>query len=181
MSVWIGESIGDIDIGLLSTWFITEHGTVGDATWRAPGCFNLRMMEGPFLEIHGTSGIERKAVDRVVRIRRIETMDDSFFNVVFVITVRVFEKQQIGSLRDQDTAVPEFEAGRIMNVTGERDALVGFAVLIRIFQDQQTVVHGRRWFPVRIGWPGGNPETPLGIERHLHGINQLRKHRFVSK
>ena len=91
------------------------------------------------------------------------------------------QEEQIGPLGDQHPVTPKLETGWIVQVVGKLGAFVRFAVVVGVFQDQQTIVHLGGWLPVRIGWPGGNPETPLGIERHLHRINQLRKHRFVSK
>ena len=181
VSVGIGESERDIHVGLLRARLVPKDGSVRHAPRRSPRSFNLRVMERPFLHVDGSAGIQYEAVDRMVRIGGVEPVDQTFLDVVFVVAVRVFQEQQIRPLGHQDAAVPEFESGRVVNVAGERGAFVGFAVTIGVFQDQQAIVHLFGRLPVRIRAPAGDPEPPLGVERHLHRLDQFGEHRFVSE
>jgi len=60
-----------------------------------------------------------------------------------------------------------------VDVAGERLAHVGLAVPIRVFEDQQFVIHRFGGLPVRIGRPGGDPQAAPRVERHLHRIGQF--------
>ena len=74
MSVWIGKPVRDIHVGLLRSWLVAEHGSIGNAARRSPGGLNLTVMERPFLEVHRTPWIERKAVDRMMRVCGVKAM-----------------------------------------------------------------------------------------------------------
>ena len=96
-------------------------------------------------------------------------------HVGLVVAVGVLQEHQVGSLSDEHAAVGEFKAGRTVQVAGEDGPLVGLAVAVRVFEDQELVVHLLLGLPVRIGRPAGDPEAAPGIERHLHRLGQLRK------
>ena len=59
----------------------------------------------------------------------IESMENAFADVGHVVAVEVFEEQDIRGLSDQNSAIPEFEARRIVQAVGERDAAIGDAVV----------------------------------------------------
>ena len=56
--------------------------------------------------------------------------------------------------------------------------LVGLAVAVGVFEDQELVVHLLLGLPVRVARPDGDPEPALGVERHLHRLGQLGKFLF---
>ncbi len=60
-------------------------------------------------------------------------------------------------------------------VAGEHRALVGLAVAVGVFEDDQLVVHRRLRLPMGIVLPGRDPQPSLGVERHLHRLDQLGK------
>ena len=43
--------------------------------------------------------------------------------------------------------------------------VVGFSIAIFVRKDQELVVHLFARVPVRIGWPGRDPEAPVGVHR----------------
>ncbi len=138
-------------------------------------------MEDPFLEIEPTTRIEHEAVGRVVRIGRVEAVQDAHAHVGLVVAVGVLQEDQIGRHGHVHAAVPEFESGRVVQMVGEGRTLVGLAVTVGVFQDEQLVVHLLLRLPVRIAGPGGHPESTLGIERHLHGVDHLGEHLFAGE
>ena len=94
-------------------------------------------------------------------------------HVGLVVAVGVLEEHEVGGLGDEHAAVAELEAGRAVQVVGEDGHLVGLAVAVGVFEDQELVVHLLLGLPVRIGRPDGDPEPALGVERHLHRLGQL--------
>ena len=140
---------------------------------RAPRRFDRRAMEDAFLHVERAAAIEREAVDRVVRVGGVEPVQEDFLGVVLVVAVRVLEEDQVRLLCEEHAAVPELEAGRVVQVAREHRALVGLAVAVGVFEDDQLVVHRRLRLPVGIVLPGRDPQPSLGVERHLHRVDQL--------
>ena len=100
-------------------------------------------------------------------------MQEDLLRVVLVVAVGVLEEDQVRLLRDEHAAVPELEAGGVVEVAGEHRALVGLAVAVGVFEDEQLVVHRRLRLPVRVVLPGRDPQPALGVERHLHRVDEL--------
>ena len=181
VAVRIGETERDIDVDLLRARLVAEDAAVSDATRSTPRRFDLRVMEGALLHVERSARVDREAIDRVVCVGRVEAVNDPFFDVVLVVAVGVLEEQQVRALSDQHAAVPELETGGIVDVSGECLADICFAVVVGVFEDQQLVVHRIGRSPMRIGRPCRDPQAALRVERHLHGIDQFRKHRFVGE
>ena len=108
-----------------------------------------------------------------MRVGRVEAGEDALADVGLVVAVGVLEEHQVGRLGDQDAAVGELEPGRAVQAVGEDGLLVGLAVAVGVFEDQELVVHLLLGLPVRVGRPAGDPEPALGVERHLHRLGQL--------
>src|SRR6478736_5584384 len=53
----VGEAVGDEDVEFAGSRFIAKYAGVGAAFGTVRG-FNLRMVEGAFVEIHGSARIE---------------------------------------------------------------------------------------------------------------------------
>ena len=111
----------------------------------------------------------------------IEPVEDAFLDVSSIVAVGVFEEEDIRSHCDQHSAVPEFETRRIVQTISERDATIGHTVIVVVREDQQLVVHRLQRIPVRICRPRGNPQTSIGINGTLHGIDKVREHFFGGK
>ena len=71
-------------------------------------------MERPLLKVHRTTRIQREAVGRVMRVGRIEAVENSFLHVVLVVTVSVLQKYDVRSLSQQYAVIPELEAGEVV-------------------------------------------------------------------
>ena len=130
-------------------------------------------MERPFLKVERAARIEREAVGRVMRVGRVEAVQHPLLDVVVIVAVGVFEEQDVGPLRDEDAASPELEAGRVPQVAGKDGALVGPAVAVGVFENQELVVDRVFRLPVRIAVPARNPQAAPRVEGHLHRIGQL--------
>ena len=175
VAVGVGEAVGDVNLELLRLRLVAEDPRVRAADRRAVRRLDLGLVERSLLKIKGAAGVELEAVGGVVRVGRIEAGEDSLADVGLVVAVGVLQEHQVGRLGDQDAAVGELEAGRAMQAVGEDDPLVGLAVAVGVFEDQELVVHFLLGLPVRVGRPAGDPEAALGVERHLHRLGQLGK------
>ena len=105
-----------------------------------------------------------------MRVGRVEAGEDALADVGLVVAVGVLQEHQVGRLGDQDAAVGELEAGRAVQLVGEDDHLVGLAVAVGVFEDQELVVHLLLGLPVRVGRPAGDPEAPLGSNDICTGL-----------
>ena len=122
-----------------------------------PGRFKVFIMEDPSGKVKSAAGAHHKTVGGVMCICRIYPMKHPFSHITDVISIQVFQKEDIGRHCDQHAAIPEFEPGWIVQTIGKGDTAVSLTVAIIVGQNQQFVVHLAKWIPVRICWPCSNP------------------------
>ncbi len=126
-------------------------------------------------EIQPAVGADDHRVGRVMRIFGRDPLEQANLDVGLVVAVGVFEKQNFRRGRDQHAAPPEFESGDAVQAVGEHDQAIGFAVAVVVGQDDQFVLQRLLGVPVRIGGPGGGPQASVGVDRHLHRLDQIGK------
>ena len=119
---------------------------------------------------------------RVVRVFRgepVEHMDDE---IGLVVAIGVFEPQHPRLVHHQHAAVEKLKARRAMELVVEDRTLVGLLVAVSVFEDHELVLRRRvAGQPLWITWHRGDPQSSLGIKRHLHRIGDLGKPRFIGK
>ena len=174
MAVRVGKAKGDIDSNLRVRGS-KPHAGVGHRAARTVGIFNLRVKEGAFLEIQRATRVERKAVGRVVRVGGSRHREDPLFYIGPVVAIGIFEEQNRRPLRQQSRRHSRTQSRLDCEGPGERGALVGMAVAIGVFKNQQFVVHRFGRLPMRVGTPDAPPTAGPGVERHLDGIDELGK------
>ena len=181
MSVRVGEAVGDVDIKLLRSRFVAEDRAILHAARWTPRRFDLCLMERSLLEVDRSARIEDEAVRRVMRVGRVEAMDQPLLHVVLVVAVGVLEEHEARPLSHEDASAPELEAGDVVQVSGKRDALVRAAVVVGVLKNQQAVVHRRGRLPVRIRRPRRHPQSALRVEGHLLRTDQFGELCLVGK
>ena len=88
----------------------------------------------------------------------------------------------MAGLGDVDAFGSDFKTHGNMQVICEGGLLVGFAIVIGVFEDDELVAWlGISNAVVRVAWHGGNPETSLIIECHLHWVGEVGEFFFGSK
>ena len=142
---------------------------------RSPRRLDRCAVKDAFLKIQRAARIEGEAVDRVMGVGRVEAVQHELLGVVLVVSVRILQEDEVWLLCDEHSAIPELEAGRILEIAREDRALVGLAIAIGVLEDEQLVVHRRLRLPVGIVFPGRHPQPSLGVERHLNRLHQLGK------
>src|SRR5262249_5109213 len=124
-----------VDLDLLTTRLVAIDASVGVAHWGTVGGFDLRLVEGSFLEIKGSARIETETIGSVVCIGGVETVNHALFDVVFVVAIGVFKEHNIWPLRDENSPSPKLKAGGVMQVAGELLANIRFAIAVGVFKD----------------------------------------------
>ncbi len=110
-----------------------------------------------------------------MRVGRIQPAEEDLLRVVLIVAVGVLQEHQIRRLCEDHAAIPELETSGVVEVAGEHGPSVGLAIAIRVFEDQQFVIHPRLGLPMRVVLPGGDPKPASGIEGELNGVHQFRE------
>ena len=174
VAVWIrADREMKVDVKRDRIPFVDSGSAGAESLGRPPGSFEVLGVENPAGKIELPARAHHKTVRRVMCVGRIEPMKNAFANIGHVITVEVFQEENIRSLCDKNAAVPEFKTRRIMQPVGKRDAAIGDAVMIFVGENQQLVVHSFERIPVRIRRPCGDPQTSVRIDRTLHRIGEV--------
>ena len=75
----------------------------------------------------------------------------------------------------------KLKTSRRVQIIHEMRNLVGFAGALCVFKDQQAVADFAGGSAFGVIFPGCDPETTLGVPRHLDGADQLGKLLFTGK
>ena len=136
--------------------------------------------EDAALPIDSAVGTIDQIVRTVVRVGRVKPLEQDSPHVGHIVAVGVFEEQQFGLTSDDHAAVPELEAERVLHLRKLGDA-IGDAVVVVVVEDHEGVVHRLERFPLRVRWPDSGPQSPLGVELHLHGVHKFLETCFVRE
>ena len=108
----------------------------------------------------------------MVRIGTRDALQHADLDVGLVVAIGILEMPDLRRRRYQHPAAPELEAGDAVELVSEDDELVGLAVAVFIRQDHQRIPGRIGRVPVRIGRPDRHPQTAVGINGHLHGVDE---------
>ena len=104
----------------------------------------------------------------------VKSTEDDLFRVVFIVAVGVFQQNEATALGNVDAFGCDFESDRDMEIAGEGRLFVGFAVVVRVFEDDEFVGgFGVADTVVRVAGHGGNPEAAFVIEGELHWVGEV--------
>src|SRR6266436_10120306 len=98
------------------------------------------MMERPFVEIERPAWIEDKRVDRMMRIGRIEAVEDQLANVRLIVAIGILQIHHVRLLRDDHAAAVKLDSRGQIKLVGKYRLLVSFSVAVGVFKDQNLVV-----------------------------------------
>src|SRR5205823_5942776 len=87
--------------------------------------------------------------------------------------VGVANEPQIGRLHDEHAVFVELKSGGAIEIVDEVRALVGFAVAVGVFENQNAVAGAACGGALGIARPDADPEAAFGVPIHLHGLDQL--------
>ena len=150
----VGEAVGDEDVELLGLRLVAEDARILDAVGTVGG-FDLRVVERAFTEVEVAAGAPVEGVHARGASRPSRSRAACELRIVgLVVAVGVLEEHQVRLRADVGAAVAELDAGRHVELVGEDGLLVGFAVAVGVFEDQDLVVDRR------------SPGRYIGIGRH---------------
>ena len=81
--------------------------------------------------------------------------------------------QTVRRLHDEHAVLVELETGRAVEVVEKRRALVGPAVAVRVFEDEQAVAVLAPGRALRVIRPGRDPQPAFRVPGHLHRIDEF--------
>ena len=181
------EAPGIGDVGLVEApeperLRIEAPGAAVVAAAGAVGGLHLAVQEASFEQIERAGGVGAVGGDGVVRVVRVEAVQDELLAVRLAVLVVVDEQGEVGLLREVDAFGRDLEADGQVQAVGEHAPLVGAAVAVGVLEDEQLVVRsGIARAVVRVGRRRRDPEAALAVEGHLHGLLQVGEHRLVRE
>ena len=134
--------------------------------------FDLGMEEDAFLEVDPTAGTTTPGADRVVAVFNAEAGEGELLEVGNIVAVGVFEKEDIRGLANVASAVGEFDSGGEVESLREDGRLIGSAIVVGVFENDDLVVGGIARFELGVGPGAGNPEAAFGIPSHVDRVGE---------
>ena len=168
--------IGDVGLHALEAvgLRIEAPGAAVIAATRAVRGLDLTVEEAAFEQVERARGVGAIGGDGVVRVVRVEAVQDQLGAVGLAVLVIVDEQGEVGFLGDIHAFRGDLEADRDVQLVGENGLLVGLAVAIGVLEDQELVVgEGVTRAVVRVGRRRGDPEASLRVEGHLDRLLEV--------
>jgi hypothetical protein len=127
-AVWIGRVVGVHGNGE-AAGIEAIHGAGTGLQRGTPGVLVVVHHEDAALPVDAAIGPHDQVVGTVVGVGEIDALEHDLAHIGHVVAVGVFEEDDVGRAGDDDAAVPEFKAQRVLHAGELRDA-VAFAVLL---------------------------------------------------
>ena len=151
-----------------------------DARGAGPKCLGGRFEVGDIKDAAGpvqpAVGADDHRVGRVVRVGAGHALQHANFEIGLVVAVGVFEEPDLRRQRLPAHRRPRIQTP-VMLLSSSANTMHSSATPSRSSSGKitQRVAAGLRWIPVRVGRPDRDPQAAVGIDRHLHRIDQLRE------
>ena len=168
----VGEAIGHVAGQLVGLGFEAVDGAVGVAEHAVEG-LDLGAVEHAVGEVDGASRFIADGVRLVVRVGGVHAGEQAFLPVGLAVAVGVADVPDVGGLDEDHAVLVELEAGRAVEAVEEGRGLEDLAGLRVEIQDDELVEDLGRRGGLRVGRPAGDPEAALGVEVHLHRVDEL--------
>ena len=178
-AVRVGEAVGHVAGQLVGLGFEAVDGTVGVAQHAVEG-LDLGAVEHAVGEVDGASRFIADGVRLVVRVGGVHAGEQAFLPVGLAVAVGVADVPDVGRLDEDDAVLVELEAGRAVEAVEEGRGLEDLAGLRVEIQDDELVEDLGGRGGLGVGRPAGDPEAALGVEVHLHRVDQLGDDRLVG-
>ena len=181
----VAPGIGDIHLdGALqhaALRAVAEESAI-DAAHRAVRGLDVAVQKNAFAEHERAAGIGGVGTDGVVRIVGIEAAENDLGAVGLVVAVGVAEQDEVRLLGKINAFGGELEADGQIEVICKHGFLVGFAVAVGVFVDEQFVVGQSVAGAIgRIGGHHGDPKAALVVEGELHGVCEIGELFFTGE
>ena len=113
-----------------------------------------------------------------MRVGTADALQHADLHIGLIVAVGVLQKPYLGQGRDKHAAAPEFKSRDTIQIVGKGYASIGHSVASVVREANDLVATGFFWIPMGIGRPDRNKQPSIGIDCHLHRIDDFRKHFF---
>ena len=137
-------------------------------------------MEDAIAKDEGAEGI---GLDHaaVMGVGDIDTTEEFALGVGTVVSIGVLHEPEARLLGDDDAIVMEGDAIECIKAFDEGGELVGFSVLVGVFEDDDFIWRGEAGNGVGEGGHGDDPEAATGIKGDLDGVAEFWELFFGSE
>ena len=153
---------------------VAENGTVCVTNWTIKR-LDVGAVENAVAQVHRTAGFVADRIRFVMRVRRIQTVQNALLGVGPSTAFAVSHKPKVRRLHHQHPVLVELKTGGTIETIGPGRHLCGLARFGIQIDDQQLVEHLGRGRVFGIIGPRSHPQTSLRIKGHLHWIDELRE------
>ncbi len=136
-------------------------------------CFHVGDIEDASRPVQPAVGTDDECIGRVVCVGAGDALEHADLDIGLVVAVGVFEEPDFRSCGHQHASAPELETGHAVELIGEDNAAVGDSVSVIIGQAENAVGAWLCGVPVRVGGPDRGEESSVGVDGHLHGVDQF--------
>src|SRR5262249_13314165 len=134
--------------------------------------FDVRVNVNRLVDVQAAVRAPAKGVDNVMRVLGAEAGENDPRLVGFFAGLARGQVDELGAVGDIGAAVAGFDAGGDQQAVRENGRLVGLAVAVGVFEDDDLVVGDLARLDLRVDLAGGNPQPALGVEVHLDRLGQ---------
>ncbi len=137
--------------------------------------FYLGVMKHALLHVKSSAWAPDEVVDGVVTIFAPEPVKKNGLSISLAVMIGILEEDKVGFLGEVDPVLAKFESERKVKIVRKDSPLVGFSILIRVFENEDLVIGLDAGKSMRVGGHGGDPETSRGIKVEGDWIAKFRK------
>ena len=149
---------------------------------RSVGGFNLAVVEDGFAEEEVAARSPGEVVKRMVGVLTAESGEEDLAVIHFPVAITISEVGQVRFFRAIHAAISiKDERERDVQVSGPGGALVGFSILVGVFENDDFITGLLSGIDVRISHGGGNPEASAIVPTHLDGAGHFGEVFFGSE
>ena len=178
-AVRVGEAVGHVAGQLVGLGFEAVDGAVGVAE-HAIERLDLGAVEHAVGEVDRASRFVADGVRLVVRVGGVHAGEQAFLPVGLAVAVGVADVPDVRRLDEDDAVLVKLEAGRAVEAVEEGRRLEDLAGLRVEIEDDELVEDLGGRGGLGVARPAGDPEAALGVEVHLHRVDELGDDRLVG-
>src|SRR2546423_10372266 len=108
-------------------------------------------------------------------IRRGQAHEHAFDRAGLIVSVRSADEPKIGSLHEQNAVSEKLKTRWAVEIIDEVGELIGFAVTVSIFENNEAVAGFAGGSALGIIGPNSNPEPAPGIPGHWDWLGEFGK------
>ncbi len=179
ISPWVATTRGTAVGVQLATQRTQSPGTVLIEAGDAPRCLHAGEAMKTLAEEQFAPRAPGQGIDILVGVAGAESGEQYLALIRLAVAIGITQMHEIGTFRQVDATMPEGESGRHVQAIGKNGDLVGLAILILVFENEQFVVRRFTWLQLGISPRTKNPQPAFGIPSETNRVGD--PHGFVRE